>query len=196
MRVYGYARVSTKDQSLEIQINKIREVCKNREFELVQLFSEKASGKNVEGREAFMELLDALKKNPLSVDTLLVYKLDRLGRSLPDLINTVKFLGDCGIQLISITDNIDTTSPHGRLFFHLMSSIAEFERELIFERTQAGIQKARQDGVKFGRPRKRIDLDEVKKKLAAGIPKTRICKDLKCSVSHLNGRLQDERLRS
>lgn len=193
MRVFGYARVSTKDQSLEIQIEKIREVCKNREFELVQIFSEKASGKNVSGREAFLDMLDSLKTNPLSIDVVLVYKLDRLGRSLPDLINTTKFFGDCGIQLISITDNIDTTTSQGRLFFHLMSAIAEFERELIYERTQAGIQKARQEGKKFGRPRKRIDLTDVKKMLAAGIPKTRICKDLKCSISHLNSRLAEER---
>lgn len=193
MRVYGYARVSTKDQNLEIQIEKIRDTCKLRNFDLLQLYAEKASGKDIAGREAFSEMLEVLKTNPLSVDAVVVYKLDRLGRSMQDLINVVKFLQEHNIQFISITDNIDTTSPQGRLFFHLMGSIAEFERELIYERTMAGILKARQSGKKFGRKRKVIDLEEIKKQLASGIPKTRVCKNFKCSVSYLNKRLLDER---
>jgi DNA invertase Pin-like site-specific DNA recombinase len=196
MRVYGYARVSTIDQSLDIQLEKIRELCKLRDYELIQLFSEKASGKNIPGREQLMDMLDLLKVNPMAIDAVVVYKLDRLGRSITDLINIVKFLQDHKIQLISITDNIDTSSSQGRLFFYFMGAIAEFERELIHERTMAGIIKARQDGKKFGRRRKVIDLEDVKKKMAAGVPKTKICKELKVSYSFLNKKLFDERVRT
>jgi DNA invertase Pin-like site-specific DNA recombinase len=195
MRVYGYARVSTKDQSLEIQLEKIRENCNLRKFELLQLFSEKASGKDIAGREAFLEMLDILKLNPLGIEAVIVYKLDRLGRSIGDLINTVRFLQDHKIQLISITDNIDTSTSQGRLFFHFMGALAEFERELIHERTMAGIIKARQEGKKFGRRRKVIDLEDVKKRMAAGVPKTKICKELKVSYSFLNKKLLEDRLK-
>lgn len=196
MRVYGYARVSTKDQSLEIQLEQIREHCNLRKFELIQLFSEKASGKDTVGREEFMEMLDVLKINPVQIEAVVVYKLDRLGRSIGDLINTVKFLQDHKIQFISIADNIDTSTSQGRLFFHIMGALAEFERELIHERTMAGILKARRDGKKFGRRRKVIDLEDVKKQMAAGVPKTKICKELKVSYSFLNKKLFDNRVKN
>lgn len=195
MRIYGYARVSTKDQNLDLQLEKIREYAKIRSFDLIQMYAEKASGKDIAGREAFSEMLATLKMNPLAIEAVVVYKLDRLGRSMSDLIKITELLKEYNIQFISITDNIDTTSSQGRLFFHLMGSLAEFERELIHERTMAGILKAREDGKKFGRKRKVIDMEDIKKQLASGIPKTRVCKNFKCSVSYLNKRLQEERER-
>jgi len=195
MRVYGYARVSTKDQNLDLQIEAIQKYCETRKFDLQEIFAEKASGKDIDGRARFKEMISTLETNPLEVGAVIVYKLDRLGRSIADLIKTVVFLGDHKIQFISISDNIDTTSPNGRLLFHVMGSIAEFERELISERTQAGIKKARQSGKKFGRKRKPVDIDEVKKRIAMGITKKRICDDMKFSKSFLNKKLQEDATR-
>jgi len=193
MRVYGYARVSTKDQNLDIQIEAIQKYCKDRKFELQEIFAEKVSGKDMEGRARFKELLELLEVNPLEIGAVIVYKLDRLGRSISDLIKIITFFGKHNIQFISISDNIDTTTPNGRLLFHLMGSVAEFERELIQERTQAGILKARQSGKKFGRKRKPFNLAEVNKLITMGVPKTRICEDMKFSKSFLNKKLHDAR---
>jgi DNA invertase Pin-like site-specific DNA recombinase len=193
MRVYGYARVSTKDQNLDIQIEAIQKYCKDRKFELQEIFAEKVSGKDMEGRARFKDMLELLEINPLEIGAVIVYKLDRLGRSISDLIKIITFFGKHNIQFISISDNIDTTTPNGRLLFHLMGSVAEFERELIQERTQAGILKARQSGKKFGRKRKAFNLSEVNKLIAMGVPKTRICEDMKFSKSFLNKKLHDAR---
>jgi DNA invertase Pin-like site-specific DNA recombinase len=193
MRVYGYARVSTKDQNLDIQIEAIQKYCKDRKFELQEIFAEKVSGKDMEGRARFKDMLELLEINPLEIGAVIVYKLDRLGRSISDLIKIITFFGKHNIQFISISDNIDTTTPNGRLLFHLMGSVAEFERELIQERTQAGILKARQSGKKFGRKRKPFNLAEVNKLIAMGVPKTRICEDMKFSKSFLNKKLHDAR---
>lgn len=195
MRVYGYARVSTKDQSTEIQIEAIQKYCNDRKHDLQEIFSEKVSGKDVEGRTRFKEMIELLEINPLEIGAVIVYKLDRLGRSISDLIKIITFLGKHNIQFISISDNIDTTTTNGRLLFHIMGSIAEFEREIIDERTKAGILKARQSGKKFGRKRKPFNLAEVNKLIAMGIPKTRICKDMEFSKSFLNKKLHDARVR-
>src|SRR5438045_9191973 len=87
-------------------------------------------------------------------DTVVVWKLDRLGRSLKDLIETINLLKDRGVDFISLTEKIDTTSPGGKLIFHLMGALAEFERDLIRERTNAGLSAARARGRVGGRPRK------------------------------------------
>ena len=195
MRVYGYARVSTKDQNLDIQIEAIQKYCKDRTFNLQEIFSEKVSGKDMEGRARFKDMLELLEINPLEIEAVIVYKLDRLGRSISDLIKIITFFGKHNVQFISISDNIDTTTTNGRLLFHLMGSIAEFERELIQERTRAGILKARQSGKKFGRKRKAFNLSEVNKLIAMGVPKTRICEDMKFSKSFLNKKLHDARAR-
>ena len=193
MRVYGYARVSTKDQNLEIQIEAIQKYCKSHDLDLREIFAEKVSGKDIENRARYKDMVELLEINPLEIGAVIVYKLDRLGRSISDLIKIITFLGKHNVQFISISDNIDTTTTNGRLLFHIMGSIAEFERELIQERTQAGILKARQNGKKFGRKRKSFNLSEVNKMIAMGIPKTRICEDMKFSKSFLNKKLHDAR---
>ena len=193
MRVYGYARVSTKDQDLTIQIEAIQKYCKEKKFGLQEIFAEKVSGKNVEGRIRLNDMIGLIENNPLEIGAVVVYKLDRLGRSISDLIKIITFFGKHNVQFISISDNIDTTTPNGRLLFHVMGSIAEFEREIIQERTQAGILKARQSGKKFGRRKKPFNLSEVTKLITMGVPKTRICEDMKFSKSFLNKKLHDAR---
>ncbi|EMG2313740.1 recombinase family protein [Klebsiella pneumoniae] len=138
----GYARVSTGDQNLDLQKNAlIRAEC-----ELV--FEDMASGKNAR-RPGLKRALRRLRAG----DVLVVWKLDRLGRSVRDLITLVSELQARGVNFRSLTDSIDTSTPAGRFFFHVMSALAEMERELIVERTRAGLAAAREQGRVGGRSR-------------------------------------------
>ncbi|MCK6049535.1 recombinase family protein [Klebsiella variicola] len=138
----GYARVSTGDQNLDLQKNAlVRAECE-------QIFEDTASGKNAR-RPGLRRAIRRLKPG----DSLVVWKLDRLGRSVHDLISLVSELQDKGIHFRSLTDSIDTSTPAGRFFFHVMSALAEMERELIVERTRAGLAAAREQGRVGGRCR-------------------------------------------
>jgi DNA invertase Pin-like site-specific DNA recombinase len=136
----GYARVSTDDQTLDLQLDALKRVgCRN-------IYQEHGSGKTA-ARPQLEECLKAIRKG----DTLLVWRLDRLGRNLADLIRVVTELENKQIGFASITEKIDTSSPSGRLVFHVFASLAEFERNLIRERTIAGLRAARARGRKGGR---------------------------------------------
>ena len=141
MRV-GYARVSTKDQSFDLQLDALR----NAECE--QIFQEVVSGAKTT-RPVLDDLLSRLRAG----DVVIVWKLDRLGRSLHHLVTLTNELMERKIGLISLNDPIDTTTPQGRLVFNLFASLAEFERDLIRERTQAGLKAAQERGRKGGRPK-------------------------------------------
>lgn len=145
----GYARVSTEDQKLDLQRDALRRAgC-------ARFFEEKRSGAT-DRRPALDKALRALKAG----DVLVVWKLDRLGRSLQDLIAILARLDARGIGFCSLSDGIDTTTPAGKLLFHITGAVAEFERSLISERTKAGMQSARRQGRKPGRPR-RLDAVET-----------------------------------
>ena len=137
----GYARVSTWDQSLTLQIDALEEAGCER------VFRDQVSG-IVNTRPNLNQALNFAR----SGDTLVVWRLDRLSRSLRDLIETVTLLESRGVQLKSLHESIDTASSSGKLIFHLFGALAEFERNLIKERTLAGLQAARARGRKGGRP--------------------------------------------
>lgn len=141
MRV-GYARVSTSDQNPELQLDALRRAGCER------VFTEKASGARDDRPELARILEDVLRAG----DTLVVWKLDRLARSLKKLIATAEELEREKIGLVSLTESIDTTTPGGMLTFHVFGAIAQFERALIRERTTAGLVEARRQGRKGGRP--------------------------------------------
>lgn len=139
--IYGYARVSTQEQNLHLQTDALKRAGCER------IFTEKASA--AKERPVLAQLLETLQEG----DTLIVWKLDRLARSLRDLITLVNGFGERRITFSSLQDNIETVTPQGRLFFNIMASLAEFERELIRERTNAGLTAARARGRKGGRPK-------------------------------------------
>ena len=140
MRI-GYARVSTRDQSFDLQIDALNKAkCED-------IRKEVASGAKA-ARPVLEALLSQLRKG----DVLVIWKLDRLGRSLRHLVNLTNELIERKIGLISLNDPIDTTTPQGRLMFNIFASLAEFEGDLIRERTQAGLSAARERGRKGGRP--------------------------------------------
>ena len=137
----GYARISTVDQNANLQRDALHAAgC------------EKVVIDQVSGASAKRPKLDKLVANLQEGDVLAVWRLDRLGRSLPHLIEVVHNLEGKGAHFQSLTEGIDTTTAQGRLTFHLMGALAEFERSLIVERTQAGLKAARSRGVRVGRP--------------------------------------------
>ncbi len=137
----GYARVSTRDQNYDLQLDALSDVgCK-------RIFEEKLSAANRD-RPQLQAALDYVRAG----DTLVVWKLDRLARSLKQLIETVEMLSEREIGFRSLTENIDTTSSGGRLIFHVFGALAEFERSIIRERTTAGLVAARARGRVGGRP--------------------------------------------
>jgi DNA invertase Pin-like site-specific DNA recombinase len=140
MRI-GYARVSTRDQNLALQKEALLD------FGCEKVFVETASGAQRE-RPRLHEALKYLREG----DVLVVWKLDRLARSLRQLIETVDDLSTRGIGFASVTEAIDTTTPGGKMIFHVFGALAEFERELIRERTSSGLSAAKARGVRLGRP--------------------------------------------
>lgn len=175
MKAYAYARVSTRDQNLEPQLDQIKKYAEFRNIELVGVFQDKASGKDT-NRDDFQRMMKTLEVNPQGVEAVVITKLDRIGRSLLNLIEITNWLQDNHIGLISITNSIDTTTKEGRLFFYIMGALGEYERELIMERTKVGRDLYLQKGGKLGQPPKNIPMDEINKLLLQGVPKSKIAK--------------------
>ena len=154
MALIGYARVSTEDQYLNLQQDTLHAVgC-------LKIFTDTASGAKTE-RKGLEEALDYVREG----DILVVWRLDRLGRSLKDLIERLTELHQRNIGFKSLTENIDTTTSGGKLIFHIFGALAEFERDLIRERTNAGLTAARARGKKGGRPKSPLS-EEKKLQLA------------------------------
>ena len=162
----GYARVSTHDQSTDLQLDCLEKAGCQR------IFSETASGAQA-NRPELAKALEFARPG----DTVVIWKLDRLARSMKQLIATVELLNERSIALESLTEKIETSSPQGKLVFHIFGSLAEFERSLIRERVNAGLQAARQRGRIGGRPRVGEDkLSHASALLKAGYSAARAAK--------------------
>jgi DNA invertase Pin-like site-specific DNA recombinase len=175
MRV-GYARVSTDDQHLELQLGALKRAGCNR------VFTDTASGASAD-RSGLREALSHLREG----DTLVVWKLDRLGRTVKGLVDLVNELEAQRTHFQSLTDRIDTTTPAGRFFFHVMASLAQMERELLVERTRAGLAAARRLGRVGGRKRRMTEpkVLAAKQLLASGTPPREVAHSLGVSVPTL-----------
>lgn len=172
----GYARVSRQDQNLDLQIGALKKAgCK-------KIFDDKISGGRAD-RPGLAKVLEILREG----DTLVVWKLDRLGRSVKNLVDLVSELHKQQVQFKSLTDAIDTGTTSGRFFFHVMASLAQMERELTIERTRAGLEVARLLGRKGGRKRQMTDskIASAKKLLTNGVPPRDVAKNLGVSVPTL-----------
>jgi DNA invertase Pin-like site-specific DNA recombinase len=189
--VYGYVRVSSKSQNYDLQVESIKEFCKTRDYQLVKLFGDRQSGKDMDRLE-FQKMMSTLIefKNPQGIETIIVTKLDRVGRSVSDLVKFVKEISDNNINIITTLETVDTTTPQGMLFFHMMSALAEYERGLINERTEAGLRKYLANGGRMGKPKIKIDMVEVNRLLVMGVPKTAIARKMKISMPTLYDRLK------
>ena len=176
MVLIGYARVSTEDQSLDLQLDALRQAGCER------VFTDTVSAARTQ-RAGLSEARSHLREG----DVLVVWKLDRLGRSVKGLIDLVSELAKENVQFCSLTDRIDTTTPYGRFFFHMMASLAQMERELITERTKAGLDAARKRGRLIGRKRRMTPgkIESAKQLLDGGMPPREVAKNLGVSIPTL-----------
>ena len=157
VQVIGYARVSTKEQDLSLQLDALSK------YGCDRIFTDKIS--SVKERQGLTDALGYLRDG----DTLVVWKLDRLCRSLPDLIKISEQIRTAGAQLVSITESIDTSTPAGRLYFNILGALGQMERELIQERVKAGLAAARRRGKVPGKPRVSEEkLELARRELSAG----------------------------
>jgi putative DNA-invertase from lambdoid prophage Rac len=152
LRVVTYSRVSTnkREQKPEVQIQELRRYCKARRFKITHEIVDRASGSG-DDRPGFKRLLELVRAR--EVDAVVVVKLDRLFRSLKHLVNTLSEFEALGVKFIATRDQVDLTTPAGRMFVQILGSLAEFERELIRERILLGLEHARAQGKALGRPK-------------------------------------------
>jgi DNA invertase Pin-like site-specific DNA recombinase len=172
----GYARISSRDQNLDMQLESLRKAGCER------IYADQISGKTLQ-RPQFKAAIEQLRAG----DTLVVWKLDRLGRNVKDLLLFMDELKKSGVHFRSLTDAIDTATPGGRFFFHMMAALAQMERELIVERTRAGLAVARARGRIGGRKRKMTPrkLEAAKNLLKSGTPPMEVAQNLSISVPTL-----------
>lgn len=181
-----YLRVSTQEQSTDSQRGEIESFIKLKSYTNIEFYEDKATGTNG-NRVMLKKLLQDCRDKKVSV--VICYKLDRFFRSLKDLVNTLQQLDELGVSFISLRDNVDLSTPSGRLMMHMIGAFAEFEASLIQERVKSGLKAAKARGVVLGRPRiyessvarlmreKGHSIRAIGKKL--GIPKSTVAELLK-----------------
>lgn len=172
----GYARVSSSEQNLDLQVDELKKAgC-------AEIYSDKITGMK-KSRPNLDEALSYLRKG----DTFVVWKLDRLGRNVKGLIELTETLNEKGVHFFSITDGIDTSTPAGRFFFHVMASLSQMERELLIERTKAGLEAARKRGRIGGRKRLMTPskVEAAKKLISDGMPPRDVANNLGVSIPTL-----------
>lgn len=191
MRVGLYARVSTdkQNESLEEQIRLLQDFCKRNNHKIHNIYSETVSGVSKSRPELEKIMNDAKDKK---FDAVVVLKLDRFSRSMLDLLTNVEKLKNYGVNFISVNDKIETHTPQGKLIFHIMGALAEFERTLIMERTKYGIERAKREGKICHRPRKEINMERVIERYQKGLSLTEVAALEKISYSTLRNRLREE----
>jgi DNA invertase Pin-like site-specific DNA recombinase len=167
-RVAIYARVSTNGhgQDPEMQLRELREYADRRGWSVFEEYIDRGVSGAKASRPALNRLMaDAQRRK---IDTVLVWKIDRFGRSLRHLVNAIEELESLGVAFVSLRDNLDLTTPSGRLMLHVISAMSEFERSLIQERVRAGLRNAKAKGKKLGRPRVFVDESKIEQLRASG----------------------------
>jgi DNA invertase Pin-like site-specific DNA recombinase len=189
-RVALYARVSTanKKQDVETQLLPLREFCVHRGWEITREYVDNG----VSGSTEFRPALDALLKDARrgKFDAMLCWNLDRVGRSLKHLIGLLADLDTVRVAFVSLSDNLDLTTPQGRLMFQIIGAMAEFERSLIVERVTAGMRRAKALGHLPGRKRQVLDLDAIRVRISAGESLRSCARSLSISPALLSKRLR------
>lgn len=193
MKALGYARVSTETQvkagSLADQVKEIKRYCRTHGHELLSVLQD-AGLSALSDRPAWNKAMDMAKRK--ECEAVVVTKLDRWGRSVKDLVISIDTLKGYGVHFISIGDNLDTSTPNGRLLFHILSAFAEFEREIIRERMQAGRERAKAEGKALHRPKKKLPEKEIKRLYCeVGLSATAIGKLLGVSTNTVLSRLRE-----
>jgi DNA invertase Pin-like site-specific DNA recombinase len=177
-----YARVSTLNghQDPEMQLSELREYATRRGLSIHGEYVDQGVSGSKESRPALNRLMSEAQR--CRFDAVLVWKIDRFGRSLKHLVNSLANLSAYGISFISLRDNLDLSTPSGRLMFQIIGAMAEFERALIQERVRAGLRNAKAKGKKIGRPRQEVDSSKILKLRADGLSWRAISERLKLGL--------------
>ncbi len=184
MRVALYARCSTADQTVDLQLDGLRDYAKVRGFDVVGEYIDEAQSGAKARRPALDRLLaDAHRRR---FDAVAVWRLDRLARSVRHLVNVAGDLESLGVDLIALDQGIDTSTSAGRFLFHTLAAVGELERDLIRERTIAGVAAARRRGKRLGRPRVHVPLSRAQSLLAEGRSMAAVARELGVSRSSLH----------
>lgn len=176
MRVAIYGRVSTAEQSTQMQLDELRAYCQRRQWEIAEEFTDTGISGSKESRPALNRLLAGARRR--NFDAVLVYRYDRFARSLRQLVNALSEFDALGIHFVSLHEGVDTSTPNGRLVFGIFASIAEFERELIRGRVRSGLAAARARGKRLGRPRVIVDGSRITALRAEGLSWAKIANQL------------------
>jgi DNA invertase Pin-like site-specific DNA recombinase len=191
-----YARISTSKQDIKVQKDRLIEYAERNNLPNPKLYNEQMSGAKYDDRPQMQAILDKVKNG--EVTTIVVTKIDRLARSLKDLLDIVELLQAKNCNLISLDDQIDLKTPMGRFFFQLIGAISEFERSLILERAQHGREYAVKYGSRSGlpchRPRKELDMERVTEYFEKGLTMKETVKLMKVSVRTLQRRIKESGL--
>jgi len=189
MRAALYARVSTSRQDLDLQLEELRQFAPRRGWAVVGEYADITSGATTR-RPGLDRLLQDAHRGRF--DVLVIWKLDRLGRSLVHMVQTMEDLLDRGIGVVSATEaHMDSTTAQGRLLRNIFASVAEYERELIRERVRAGQARARAKGVRFGRKPRLVDVEELRRRREAGQGWRRIARAMKVPTSTLRRKWEE-----
>ncbi len=180
-KVAIYGRVSTKEQDPESQLLDLRKYVKLRNWEVYQEYVDWGVSGAKESRPALDKLMKDARKRKF--DILLVWRFDRFARSTKHLVTALEELEGLGIDFCSYQDSIDTSTNHGKLVFTIMGAIAEFERSLIRERVLAGVRRAKENGIRLGRPPLEVDIEKMKELVLSGNSVREIAKQMGISKS-------------
>ncbi len=154
-----YARVSTKDQSVDMQLNDLERYSKERGLNVFKVYKDNGVSGTKETRPALSKLMNDAKKRRF--DIVLVWRFDRFARSTKHLVTALYEFRNLGIDFISYQENIDTSSPLGEAIFTIISAMSKLERDIIAERVKGGLRKARANGKQLGRPKSEVDIDKL-----------------------------------
>ncbi len=188
-RVALYARVSTTDQHPGMQVDELRRVCSQRGWEIVGEYVDAGYSGSKDRRPELDRLMGDVHRGMVGI--VLVWRFDRFARSVRHLVSALEDFRSRSVDFISVMDGIDTCTPAGRFTFHVVAAVAELERELIRERTRAGIAAARRRGAHVGRPRAKIDLVRAKTLMASGKSFRQAARDLGIGTATLHRALRN-----
>ena len=180
MKIAIYTRVSTKDQNHKLQLNLCNEYCERLGYEVYKVYSDIGESGKKESRPQFDLMLEDMRR--FKFKGICVYKIDRIGRSLPHLVRLFEEFKRKKINFISVTQNFDTTTPEGNMFMQMMMILAEYERVLTVSRVKAGQERARREGKKIGRPRVKVNKYEVLRLKDQGLSYRKIAEKVGCSL--------------
>ena len=177
-KVAIYARISTTDQNVDSQLDAVKKYCKNQDWEISKIYKDEGISGTKDDRPALSELKKACSNAKRGWSAVVVYRFDRVARSTSHLLECLQLFKNNKVDFISISEGIDTSTSVGKMVFTFLGAIAEFEREIIRERVMTGIQRAKQNNVHCGRPRKGFDVATAMKLKAQGLGYKQISKRL------------------